>query len=274
MFDFKTAGPAALADVMTLVSETGWPHRPDDVRPLLDLGRLWCAVDRKSGSLAGMAVWWPMGRDHGRVGLVIVSPRYQRQGLGRALMERVLVDADGRSLALLATEDGRPLYEKLGFRSIGRTQRHVGQYVPQEEPHTGIEAYTPADLEAVLSVDRLGFGPHREPMVRHLLDAGTACVARDAKDVVGYGVYRPFGLGHVVGPVVAASGPVANALFHAVARPGYVRLDRPLEAEELGRLIETKGLEGFETTHTMVLGDWPAPGNGFRVFALSNHAWG
>ena len=224
--------------------------------------------------MAGIGIWWPMGPEHGRVGLIVVSPNHQRQGLGRTLMERILEDAKGRSLTLLATEEGRPLYEKLGFRTVERTQRHVGQYRLPGTGAPGVEDFSPADLAAVLSIDRLGFGPDREPMVRHLLATGTARVTRDGKDIVGYAISRPFGRGNVIGPIVAVSEAHALTLFKAVADPGYIRVDRPLQADGLGSLIEAEGLEGQEITHAMARGDWPPARDGFGVFALASHAWG
>lgn len=224
--------------------------------------------------MAGVAVWWPFGNRHGRVGLVVVSPRHQRRGLGRALMERVLDDAGGRALALLATEEGHPLYEKFGFRTIGRTQRHVGRYTQPTIRRPGIEQFTRADLASVLKTDRLAFGSDRAPVIRHLLKVGKTCIARDGKEIVGYAIIRPFGLGHVVGPVVATGEPLALNLFKAVAQPGYLRVDRPFDTKELGAFVEESGLHGHETSHTMALGDWPGAENGSRIFALSNHAWG
>jgi predicted N-acetyltransferase YhbS len=49
-----------------------------------------------------------------------VLPEYQRRGLGQLLMEQALKDADrdGAQAFLLATDAGKRLYEKFGFRSL------------------------------------------------------------------------------------------------------------------------------------------------------------
>ena len=59
---------------------------------------------------------------NGRIGDVLnvyVRPEYRRQGIAKALMELLISDAKAFELdyiELKASEDGYPLYKKLGFR--------------------------------------------------------------------------------------------------------------------------------------------------------------
>lgn len=67
----------------------------------------------------------PSGRIllHGREGLILnvyVDPAHRRQGVARRLMDTLIQWAPGAGivrLVLHASDDGRPLYESLGFRS-------------------------------------------------------------------------------------------------------------------------------------------------------------
>ena len=55
----------------------------------------------------------------GWIGTIWVAPAARRTGLGRALTEATIdaaESADCRTLVLVATAEGRPLYERLGFR--------------------------------------------------------------------------------------------------------------------------------------------------------------
>ncbi|MFC6673396.1 GNAT family N-acetyltransferase [Marinobacterium aestuariivivens] len=79
----------------------GWPHRPDDWRLLLKLGKGFAACD-KIGRVVGSAMWFPMGVDFATVGMVITSPRLQALGGGRWLMDHVLQQCDGRRLQVNA----------------------------------------------------------------------------------------------------------------------------------------------------------------------------
>lgn len=58
------------------------------------------------------------GRREGYVVNLYVDPRVRGQGCGRRLMEALLADARAaglRRVSLHATDDGRPLYHRLGF---------------------------------------------------------------------------------------------------------------------------------------------------------------
>ncbi|GAB3161403.1 hypothetical protein GCM10027258_78270 [Amycolatopsis stemonae] len=59
---------------------------------------------------------------HGGVGgvyWVTTMPEYRSQGVGRALMHAVLRHFDDRPVTLTASRSGKPLYDKLGFTTLG-----------------------------------------------------------------------------------------------------------------------------------------------------------
>lgn len=100
------------------------------VTPLLDRDEYcgWLAVAGDGSVVASAGLWihtWPPtpgddGRDRGWIGNVYTEPAYRGRGLARRLMEAVIDYARGRNLAMVwlhATDDGRHLYESLGFES-------------------------------------------------------------------------------------------------------------------------------------------------------------
>jgi GNAT superfamily N-acetyltransferase len=232
MSDQITLPPVSMADldsVAALVAAVGWPHRRADIAALIKLGhgRLARAGD---GRTLGVGLWWPFCDTAARLGLVMVSPDSQGLGIGRRLMERLLADAAPRSVMLLATPAGRPLYERLGFVEVGAVCQHQGEYSGGRHPDPRIRAAISEDWSAVLCLDAAVFGIPRPAVLEHLLAVGRAFVLVENGRVVGYAIERAFGRGSVVGPVVAATEPDAIALFNAAARPGFVRVDRPSEA--------------------------------------------
>jgi GNAT superfamily N-acetyltransferase len=83
-------------------------------------------------STSGMVVYERMMRSRGagvgREGYVLnvyTYPEFRRRGYGRLGMQALLEYARDRGirLMLLATDDGRPLYEKLGFEHDPRAYR-------------------------------------------------------------------------------------------------------------------------------------------------------
>lgn len=98
------------------------------VRSRLESGEYlgWLAVDGTGQPVAGAGLWlmdWPphmVGQGSPRANIlnVWVEPEWRRRGLARRLMETVLdaCRARGiRAVVLHASQEGRPLYESLGF---------------------------------------------------------------------------------------------------------------------------------------------------------------
>lgn len=97
--------------------------------PLYDLRRKWALFEQ--GTMASILTTTPLTFGWGRaIGIAGVGTRkgYERQGLGQALVEAVLDQAqrDGEGPAILFAHDVR-LYERCGFRLIDRVIR--GQLV-------------------------------------------------------------------------------------------------------------------------------------------------
>ena len=76
------------------------------------------AISEKPANLAFMT---------GRTGTllnVLTYPAYRRQGIATKVLERLLAEAKGAGVAsvdLLATEDGKSVYEKIGFAESAYT---------------------------------------------------------------------------------------------------------------------------------------------------------
>lgn len=86
----------------------------------------WMAVDCGGSVIGGVGLWlmdWPphpigRGSRRGNILNTYVRPEFRRQGIARALMETALAwtRANGIDCIILhASEDGRRLYESLGF---------------------------------------------------------------------------------------------------------------------------------------------------------------
>jgi ribosomal protein S18 acetylase RimI-like enzyme len=142
----------------------------------------------------------------GWVGVIFVDPSRRGAGLGRRITETVVdhLEAQGvRSMVLIASPMGRPLYERLGFRVFERQVRFTIDGLPPEmapaDPR--VRAFEPADLEAVLRLDREATGEDRAAVIRELVTPETAFVAiGDAGDVRGYLARAPWRGGAVVAP--------------------------------------------------------------------------
>jgi len=276
MTDTITLPPVSMADldaVAALVEAIRWPHRRADIAALIELGRgrLARAGD---GRTLGVGLWWPVGDTAARIGLVVVSPTSQGHGIGRRLVERLLADTAPRSVMLLATQAGRPLYQKLGFVDVGVVCQHQGDYRGGGSADPRVRMADPGDRGAILRLDAAALGAARQAMLDNLLAVGRVFVLVEDGRVAGYAIERAFGHGSVVGPVVAASEPHAIALFDAAARPGFVRVDRPSDAANFGRHLTACGLTLDSESPAMLRGHLPQATGPQRILALAGHALG
>lgn len=267
-------GDRDLDAVTDMVKTLNWPHRREDIDLFMRLGRGRVARD-EAGGLLGVALWWTFEPAAARLGLVMVDPAQQGKGIGRRLVELVLEDAAGRSMKLLATEAGKPLYDSLGFVEIGACRQYQGVYEVEPDADPDIRDAGPDDMPAILALDTAAFGAERVPTLRALTAVGRAVVIEGGSGVTGYAIERAFGRGSVVGPIVAGDETDAIRLFRALARPGFVRVDIPVTGTAVARHLEAMGLAAAGAdSPVMVRGDWPDPDGDTRLFALSSHALG
>ncbi|MGG7516714.1 GNAT family N-acetyltransferase [Allorhizobium undicola] len=259
---------------LRLSREAGWPHREEDWQVACQLSEGVVAVD-DTGKVVGTALMTPFGSDCATINMVIVDAAMRGRGLGRRLMDEAMAYAAGRPLRLVATTDGLPLYEKLGFRETGTILQHQG-VVAGATPPAITRAATAGDLEAIAALDREAFGADRTILMRKLFEIGAFAVT-GRHDITGFACLRPFGRGEVIGPVVAHSLEDAKTLIsHFLAQRigSFVRVDT-IAATGLAPWLQEQGLAHVGGGIAMAR---PAPlssaASAATTFALANQALG
>ncbi|CAN7674583.1 GNAT family N-acetyltransferase [Neorhizobium sp. LjRoot104] len=257
-----------------LSRDAGWPHRREDWQVALHLSEGVVAVD-EAGKVVGTALMTPYGNDCATINMVIVDSGQRGRGVGRRLMDAALGLGGDRPLRLIATSDGLPLYEKLGFRATGKVFQHQG-IVGEVKMPDQTEAATADDLAGIITVDREAFGADRSALISKLAEIGEFTVIRRNAKTAGFACIRAFGRGDVVGPVVAADLEDAKALVaHFISgRSGaFVRVDTG--DADLAAWLEKHSLAhvGGGVAMARPIQDRPASAR-FKTFALANQALG
>lgn len=275
-----------------LSEDRGWPRDEHRWGLLLTAGTAYGIDDPEGKGLMATCVVTSYGPDLATIGMLLVAGRYGRRGVARHLMRRVIDAAGGAPLSLYATPAGRPLYEELGFSTVGRTQRVSGLFRPPGEPgsheagvHLGpaggagpsVRPATAGDLPAMIRLDAQAFGLDRMRLLTRLpAFADHLRVAEDGGELVGYAALWPSSESHVVGPLIARDTATAKLLVVSLAGA----TDRPLRAdvdarhEELLAWFGTCGLEPGSATTVMSLGRTPPPGDWTWRFAPLSVATG
>ena len=254
-------------------------------------------VDAPDGrGLAGAVVLTRWAADYAAVGMMLVAARYERRGLGRALLEHLLRAAgDDATVTLFATDMGRPLYEKLGFRPVRRSVSFIGRFRPspasdnskkREAPRLAgsVRGATAADLPDILALDRVAFGADRGQFLTRLPAFADQIAVFEADGSAGPGIAGPGIAGPgiagyaaawrnspdstVIGPLVAPDGEAAKLLVAALAAGTRtpVRLDLDPDRPELPGWAHAHGLEPHGRTVVMAHGDLAPRGNPGHLF--------
>ncbi len=231
-FDFTSFQPSHIKGAHRLSMSEQWPHRPEDWRLLASLSSGVVMLDGQT------VVATALVSDFGPVataGMILVDSRHRGRGFGRHVIDAAMAELPSRNdreWRLIATEDGLPLYRKMGFAEYGHVSQHQGIVMPENQD---IPLPEPADvtrLDDIAAVDQAGTGMDRRPLLQEIFRQGQVFVNHRSGRVTGYAALRPFGFGEVLGPVIAASEADAKALIEPIlasARGRFVRLDVPAE---------------------------------------------
>ncbi|QRM34477.1 GNAT family N-acetyltransferase [Microvirga sp. VF16] len=263
-----------LDGAVLLSREAGWPHRREDWELVLSVSEGIVAL--QDGRVVATTIITPFGSDAAAINMVIVDSAMRGRGLGRRLMDAALEKTGIRSCRLVATKEGLPLYEKLGFVAVGEIIQHQGKALKVAVPAT-VSWARDDEHEKICSLDRAACCLDRSKLMCILRQAARFAVIRERGEVKAFAAVRAFGHGLVVGPVVASSRQQAKDLIQfmlAHHEGDFVRLDMELSTE-LGPWLVERGLAhvggGIPMQRGPKVERAEAP---YRTYALVNQALG
>jgi len=254
---------------MRLKDLAGWNQTAADWQRFLERSPRGCFVAEVHAQVRGTVATIPYDDRFAWIGMVLVEPEYRGRGIGTTLLEKAIEYLDGLNLSALkldATPQGKPLYEKRGFRSeyeIGRwSLRRSPAQAPTPSPTAARAPVSPELLERICEFDREIFGADRSFLLRSLHEQAPDLtqVILNAGAPAGYAFGRRGSFADHLGPWTAADASTARALLDGfLARSSReVRIADCLEAHPAaGHLLRSAGF-----SHARPL---------IRMFRGSNH---
>ncbi|NSZ18919.1 GNAT family N-acetyltransferase [Agrobacterium vitis] len=222
--------PDHIEGAHVLSQQAGWPHRKEDWAMVLSLSKGFVALE--GDRVVGTAIATLYGETCATVNMVIVDASMRGRGLGRKLMDKALAAAEGRECRLVATQDGLPLYEKLGFVVTGEVLQHQGLVKEGLVAPTSVTWVEQDVAGTLIALDAQAFGADRTSLYERLSHQGRLAVLRDGARICGFIALRAFGRGEVAGPLVASNVEDAKALLSFVfaQRAGhFLRVDTQVD---------------------------------------------
>lgn len=196
------------------------------------------------------------------IGTIWVDPERRGHGLGKALTIATIEAAESagcRTLLLVATPAGQPLYERLGFRIQTRYRIVEAPGLAEGTADPRIRPYRPSDLPAMAELDAAATGEGRA----HLLAAfaapeTTRCLERHDGSLGGYLLRAPWGGGATIAPSLDEAVAILHARRLAAGHDKRVRAGL-LETNVAGldRLLADGWIDSWQAPR-LIRGEMPA----------------
>ncbi|SRR6266567_133440 len=198
---------------MQLSEQAGWNQTTEDWRMLMDLAPEGCFAIEVDGELAATTTLICYGHRLAWIGMVLTELSYRGRGFARRLLTQALTQADElriETVKLDATDQGRTLYEKLGFRFEQAVERWT------RPGSTGSSSTTPLveahPVEDWRGADQRAFGADRSRLLARLAQRGQPLLFLDGS----YLLTRPGRQTRYLGPSVCEAPATARALMERV----------------------------------------------------------
>jgi ribosomal protein S18 acetylase RimI-like enzyme len=234
-------------------------------------------VAEVGGRLIGTGVGTASG-GVGWVGTIWVDPTHRGAGLGRALTQAVidaLEEAGCRTLVLVATDQGLPLYERMGFelQTRYRILEAPGLDPAVSAPDDAVRPFDAGDLAAVLDLDRMATGEDRGHAIRRFASAVTARALDIDGSVDGFVIRAPWGGGATVAVTAAGALRILDARRRASGPGGRVRVGIVEENAAGLAALEAAGLVPIWSAPRLIRGE-PLAWRPAWIWGQFNHAMG
>ncbi|WP_420819300.1 GNAT family N-acetyltransferase [Paraburkholderia flava] len=258
-----------------------WRHRIDDWRFAARAGHGFVAED--ASGVIGTVLVWKFDREAGSLGMVIVAPDHQGRGIGRRLLELALAELGPRITQIHATPPAQPLCVKLGFEKRVTIRQHQGAAFQPPlvslPPGERLRPIGANDTPRLVELASRASGVDRSVLLPQVLDVANGIALDRDGELTGFALFRRFGDGHVIGPVVAPrSGATSRAralISYWLAQNAgmFVRIDTP-DDSGLSEWLEGLGLPLVDSVDWMMLGGALPDDPQFRQFAITNQSVG
>ena len=263
-------GVAESEAVWPLSIEAGWNQNVADWRFMLGAGHGF-GLRGRDGTWEASSLVLPLGDKLAWISMVLVTKARRRGGVGTGLLKRCIaeVQASGAVAGLDATEQGRPIYQPLGFRDLYKISRWHFDGAKEMPPAGAMRPMTAADLPAVLAYDRGRSGMDRPQLLTHLAERQPAMAFM--AEAGGFVLGREGRTAYSIGPVVADDEATGLGLIARAASsvPGSFIIDVPEAHADVRRWLERQGAVSPRGYMRMTLGSAPGLDDPSHVFALA-----
>ncbi|EOQ33207.1 N-acetyltransferase [Bacillus cereus] len=249
-----------IGDIVALSSYIGWDYNKEEIETIFDSGIIYGVWNKRKELIASAAIIL-YGEKLASIGMVIVHPNYKGSGIGKAITNSCIMTVSAQTpIMLIATDEGKPLYEKLGFRAVSDVSKYICNSYNANHKYAGNEEYMmdyeEGNLEEIIKIDEYAFGTNRKEFLKKRIIQSEQCIVVKGKEqnVLGYGLSVQTPENKIIGPVVAKNDAMAMRIVHHLARDhnGKLRIDVPKGKNNFMKELEVAGFKKLNTPPIMM----------------------
>ena len=256
--DIRDMAAADIDAAVQLYRSGGWGERRSFLEKLLASPCCQSLAGVRDGALVATGLATVNG-PVGWIGMIFVDPSLRSRGLGRAMTEAVCarLDAAGcTTQALIASEYGQPLYEKMRFRIDAWYQMLEAaplENAPKPPPGTTLRRMRPRDLDRVGRLDFRATGEDRRALLGPLSESGWLLEAGD--ELLGFLIQILPQSAALIAPDPQDAACLLDLMRHlGMGRTKTVRAAIVRGNEPAQRLLEKSGWSPVFATPRMLRG--------------------
>lgn len=249
-----------IEDIVALSSYIGWDYNREEIETIFNSGIVYGVWNERDELIASAAIIL-YEEELASIGMVMVHPKCKGRGIGKMITEVCIGSVSEKTLIMLiATEEGKPLYEKLGFRAVSYVSKYICNSYNTNYKCVGNEEYMmnyeECDLEEIIKIDEDAFGTNRKEFLKKRIVQSEQCIVVKDKEqtILGYGMTIQTPENKIIGPVVAKNDTMAMEIVHFLAREhnGKLRIDVPEGRKGFMKELEITGFQKVNTPPIMI----------------------
>ena len=268
--------------LIELSASVGWDYDAHEIKTIISAGQI-VGHKNKEGKIVSCAAITPYETNVASIGMVIVHEQYRGFGLGR-IVTQACIDhvSEETAIILVATKEGEPLYEKMGFRTVEHVHKYLADNFVETTRDTDsiviMEEFQEKDFEQLIKLDAGAFGDRRELFLRERIQQSQRCVVvkNEHNQLIGYGLTIQGPIYLLLGPIVAQNKEIAHYIIEELAKGhnGKLRIDCPSIQKELWPFLQQSGFTLAATPPVMIRNAKKMPTRNQTLFALAAQAFG
>lgn len=268
--------------LIELSASVGWDYDEYEIRTVMSCGKIF-GHKNATGKIVSSAAIIAYDTHLASIGMVIVNKEYRGLGLGKKATQKCIdsVSKD-TSIMLISTEDGKPLYENLGFITVDLIQKFLcDRYIHTERfdnQDITIEKYSEIDFNAIVELDSSAFGDKRRRFLLNRIKQSKQClVVKNQKGkIIGFGLSILGPINLILGPIVAPDPQTAAMIIDRLAlhHEGKLRIDVPSGKNEFISFLQKSGFVKVSEPPLMIKNSLNMPNRNKELFAIAAQIFG